>query len=134
MGSSTSDDALWTGSGGSLKGVRVLVVEDDFLILMELEAILGEAGAETAGCSSVRDALALAETNGLAAAVLDVRLGRETVAPVARELARRGIPFVFYTGQFDTDAMRAEWPGRRFVPKPSQPRTIVNAVADLLYH
>ena len=134
MGSSTKFDSSWTGSASLLGGARVLVVEDDFLILMELETILGEAGAETAGCSSVKDALVLAQQDGLAAAILDVRLGRETVAPVARELARRGIPFVFYTGQFDTDAMRAEWPGRRFVPKPSQPRTIVNAVADLLHH
>lgn len=132
MGSSTKIDSSWTGSASLLGGARVLVVEDDFLILMELEAILGEAGAETAGCSSVKDALALAEQNGLAAAILDVRLGRETVAPVARELARRGIPFVFYTGQHDT-AMRAEWPGRRFVPKPSQPRTIIDAVAGLLH-
>ena len=120
--------------GEPLKGARVLVVEDDFIILMELEAILGEAGAETAGCQTVKDAIALAERNGLAAAVLDIELGRETVAPVGRELARRGIPFVFYTGQSNNDAMRAEWPDRRFVPKPAQPRAIVKAVADLLHH
>ena len=124
----------WTGSDSLLKGARVLVVEDDFLILMELEAILSEAGAEIAGCRTVKDALALAERDGLTAAVLDIRLGRETIAPVARELAQRGIPFVFYTGQIDADAMRTEWPDRRFVPKPAQPRTIVKAVADLLHH
>jgi hypothetical protein len=60
-----------------------------------------------------------------------MRLGRETVAPVARRLARRGIPFVFYTGPA---AMRAEWPDCTIVPKPSQPRAIVKAVADLLHH
>jgi DNA-binding NtrC family response regulator len=120
--------------GELLKGARVLVVEDDFIILMELETILGEAGAETAGCGTVKDAIALTERNGLAAAVLDIQLGPETITPVARELARRGIPFVFYTGQSNTDAMRAEWPDRRFVPKPAQPRAIVKAVADLLHH
>jgi DNA-binding NtrC family response regulator len=117
-----------------LQGVRILVVEDDFLMLMELEAILSEAGAEiAAGCQTVKDALASAEENGLAAAVLDVQVGRETVAPVARELAGRGVPFVFYTGQGDTDAMLAEWPGCRVVPKPSQARAIIKAVADLLH-
>jgi hypothetical protein len=75
-----------------------------------------------------------AEKNGIAAAILDMRLGRETVAPVARRLARRGIPFVFYTGQLDTAAMRAEWPDCTIVPKPSQPCAIVKAVADLLHH
>jgi len=58
--------------GEPLRGVRVLVVEDDFIILMELETILGAAGAETAGCGTVKDAIALAERNGLAAAVLDI--------------------------------------------------------------
>jgi DNA-binding response OmpR family regulator len=134
MASSTSFDSSWTGGGSLLKGARVLVVEDDFLILMELETILSEAGADIAGCRTVKDALALAENNRLAAAVLDISLGRETIAPVARELARRGIPFVFYTGQIDNDAVRAEWPDHRFVPKPAQPRTIVTAVADLLRH
>jgi DNA-binding NtrC family response regulator len=134
MTSSTKFNSSWIGSDSLLKGARVLVVEDDFLILMELEAILSEAGADIAGCRTVKDALALAERDGLAAAILDIRLGRETIAPVARELARRGIPFVFYTGQIDTSAMRAEWPDRRFVPKPSQPRAIVKAVAELLHH
>jgi DNA-binding response OmpR family regulator len=134
MGSLTRRDPSWTGLGHLLKGARVLVVEDDFLILMELETILSEAGAETAGCRTVKDALTLAEKDGLAAAVLDIRLGRETIAPVARELARRGVPFVFYTGQVNTDAVRAEWPDHGLVPKPAQPRAIVNAIADLLHH
>jgi DNA-binding NtrC family response regulator len=123
------------GPGGALEGVRVLVVEDDVMILMHLEAILSDAGAEiAAGCQTVKDALVFAEKNGIAAAILDVRLGRETIVPVARLLARRGVPFVFYTGQCDTAAMRAEWPDCTIVPKPSQPRTIIDAVADLLHH
>ena len=134
MHSSTRHDS-WTGPSGALQCARVLVVEDDFLILVELEAILSEAGAEIAGgCRTVKDALAFAEEDGIAAAVLDVRLGRETVAPVARMLARRGVPFVFYTGQVDTAAMLAEWPDCTIVPKPSQARAIIKAVADLLQH
>jgi DNA-binding NtrC family response regulator len=135
MGLTTKRDPLWNGLDSLLRGVRLLVVEDDVIISMELEAILSEAGAEITGCCrTVKDALVLAEKNGLAAAILDVRLGRETVAPVARELARRGVPFVFYTGQIDTDMMRAEWPDCTIVSKPAQPRTIVKAVADLLHH
>ena len=135
MGLTTKRDPLWNGLDSLLRGVRVLVVEDDAIISMEIEAILSEAGAEIAGCCrTVKDALALAETDGLTAAILDVRLGRETIAPVARELARRGVPFVFYTGQIDTDMMRAEWPDCSIVSKPAQPRAIVKAVADLLHH
>jgi ActR/RegA family two-component response regulator len=60
-----------------LQGVRVLVVEDDALLLMELESILVDAGAEVIGaCRSVADALAVAHRESVAAAVLDVRIGR----------------------------------------------------------
>lgn len=96
----------------SLKGARVLVVEDDFILLMELETILAEAGAEIAGlCVTVEHALPLADGNNLSVAILDVRLGAETVEPVARKLCDRGIPFIFYTGQPEIDPIRREWPG-----------------------
>jgi DNA-binding NtrC family response regulator len=124
-----------SSANGPLKGARILVVEDDFLISMELETILSEAGAEIAGsCRTVKNALALVEREDLAAAVLDIRIGRESIEPVARQLTRRGVPFVFYTGQVDTDAIRAEWPGCRFVAKPARPPALVKAIADLLHH
>lgn len=116
-----------------LNGGRVLVVEDDFFIGLELAAILSDAGAEVAGpYPTVETALAAAEDETLQAAVLDIRLGNEMVGPVARRLADHHVPFVFYTGQLNTDSLRAEWPNSRFLSKPALPRSIVNAVADLL--
>lgn len=48
-----------------LNGVRVLVVEDDGLLLMELEAVLLDAGAEVAGlCRSVDEALRIVKLAG----------------------------------------------------------------------
>jgi DNA-binding response OmpR family regulator len=115
-----------------LKGARVLVVEDDFFILMELESILAAAGAEVVGlCRSVTDALPLAEQDGLTAAVLDIQLEHETVAPVARKLCSRGVPFIFYTGQTETDPIREEWPDHKIVMKPAPPRSIIYALAEL---
>jgi DNA-binding response OmpR family regulator len=119
----------------TLRGARVLVIEDDALLLMELEAILSEAGAEVVGvCRTVADGVAAAQQDGITAAVLDVRIGRDTIAPVARQLARRGTPFMFYTGQLGSDAAIAEWPNRTVVAKPAQAHMIVAAVADLLRH
>jgi DNA-binding response OmpR family regulator len=116
-----------------LKGARVLVVEDDFLILTELEQVLSEAGAEVAGlCRTVEEALDLAKGDNLSAAILDIMLGRESVAPVARELDDGGIPFVFYSGQAETDPIRREWPGCKIFSKPARPQAIVNALADLV--
>ncbi len=59
----------------ALKGARVLVLEDDAILLMELETILTEAGAEIVGlCRTVGEALSLAAQNGVTCAILDVRL------------------------------------------------------------
>ena len=124
-----------TDAAPVLKGVRVLVVEDDFIISMELEAILLDAGAEIAGlCRNVKEALAVADRNDVAVALLDVRLGSETVMPVARRLAEHRIPFVFYTGQVDVDPLVAEWPGYTIVAKPASPSAIVGALAGQLRH
>ena len=116
-----------------LKGARLLVVEDDILLLMELESLLGDAGAESVvACASVGEALAAIDRSSFAGAVLDWRLGHETAAPVARRLASRNVPFVFYTAQTGMTDFR-EWPGSIIVPKPARPRDIVAALAKVLW-
>lgn len=116
----------------SLDGAHVLLVEDDFLISADVETALAAAGAEVAKSRTVRDGLALADEEDLTAAILDIRLGRESVAPVARRLTERGIPFFFYSGQVETDAIRKEWPQRKIIPKPANQSTLVNTVAELV--
>jgi DNA-binding NarL/FixJ family response regulator len=119
----------------ALQGARLLVAEDDPLILMDLEYTLEDAGAYIVGsCQTVKAALALCASESITAAILDIRLGRETIAPVVRELVRRGIPFVFYSGQTESDPICDEWPDCRLVPKPSAPHIIVTAIADLVRH
>ena len=121
------------GASARLRGVRVLVVEDDFFIGLELMSILSDAGAIVVGpANTVQAALLSAEDEGLAAAILDIRLGAETVAPVARRLAAHHVPFVFYTGQTKADPVQAEWPDCRSLSKPTSPDLIVKAVAALL--
>jgi DNA-binding NtrC family response regulator len=116
-----------------LSGVSVLVVEDDLLILMELESVLSDAGAQiVGGCHNVRAALALTRAEGLSVALLDLQLGQESILPVARDLAERGIPFVFYTGQVELEQVRSEWPQCKVVQKPAPARAIVAAIADVL--
>jgi DNA-binding NtrC family response regulator len=122
-------------ASSALQGARLLVAEDDPLILMDLEYILEDAGACIVGsCRTVKAALALCASESITAAVLDIRLGHETIAPVVRDLVRRGIPFVFYSGQTESDPICDEWPDCRLVPKPSAPQVIVTAVADLIRH
>lgn len=116
-----------------LGGARVLVVEDDFLIGLELSAILSDAGAEVVGpLSTVQSALHAAHDGTLSAAILDVRLGNQTVVPVARQLSDQHVPFFFYTGQSKADPLQAEWPDCGVLSKRAVPNAIVKAVAALL--
>lgn len=121
------------GTGTALCGARVLIIEDDFFIAVALQTILMGAGAEAAPlCATVSAALSFLRENEPSAAILDIQLGLENVAPVARELARRRTPFMFYTGQVETGLIEREWPGSPVIAKPAMPQTIIGALAMLL--
>jgi CheY-like chemotaxis protein len=79
---------------------RVLVVEDEYFIADDLVRALERRGAEVVGpASTVQQALELlSSTAEISGAVLDVNLRGERVFPLADELMRRGVPFVFATG------------------------------------
>jgi DNA-binding NtrC family response regulator len=116
-----------------LNSARVLLEEDNFIILMDLETIMMEAGAQIVGsCRTVEAALSVAMNGDINAALLDIRLGQQTIFPVARCLAQRGIPFAFYTAQAQIDSTLAEWPESPVLGKPAPPSAIVAAVAHLV--
>ena len=108
--------------------MRILVVEDDFLISVLIESILADLGCTIVGpIGSVPAAIALVETESLAGALLDVNVDGEPVYPVADVLAARRIPFLFITGY-----TRAELaPPHNDAPaleKPFDETTLTNAV------
>jgi light-regulated signal transduction histidine kinase (bacteriophytochrome) len=100
-------------------GLRVMIVEDQPLIGMDLEAGLAENGAEVA-CLATSAAQALAALDHVAidAAVLDFDLGQETSAGVADELELRGIPFVFATGHGAANVVPERFAGHVLTHKP----------------
>jgi DNA-binding NtrC family response regulator len=124
------------GRGSSqlkLKGSRILIVEDEFIIALEVQSCLEEAGATVVGPAfTVSKAIELASRENLSAAVLDLRLGRDSAAPIAAVLAERHIPFVFYTGQPATDPVRRAWPQATTVSKPASDNQIVSALAEII--
>lgn len=78
---------------------RVLVVEDEVLIGMLLEDMLGDLGFQVfAMASNIEQAKELAREAPVDLAILDVNLNGQEVFPVAEILAGRGIPFLFATG------------------------------------
>jgi DNA-binding response OmpR family regulator len=82
-----------------LLGKRVLVVDDEALLALEIAEYLTDAGFEVVGpASSVAKALNLVKDPGCDIVILDVNLGSEHSEPVALELRARGIPFVVVSG------------------------------------
>ena len=117
----------------TLAGTRILVVEDEVLLALELELALSCEGAEIVGpCYTIKEAQNLATKAELTAAVLDVELGHDMVAPVARTLSERGVPFIFHTGRHDIDVLIRQWPGCGVVRKPASPHAVVAAVAGVV--
>jgi CheY-like chemotaxis protein len=116
-----------------LAGARLLIVEDDLLILGALASLLSDAGATiVAKCRTVKHALSVAESEPLSAALLDVQVGEDDIDPVARLLSQRGIPFVFFTGQSDPRRLRTQWPESSVLAKPALPDAIVSALAAVV--
>ena len=83
-----------------LRGRRVLVVEDEYVVAEDLREELLRWGAEVMGpVATVADALVLLDVGPVPdMAILDIGLGDELVYPVADALRARGVPFMFVTG------------------------------------
>ena len=84
--------------------LKILLVEDEYLIAAALEAALNDAGYDVLGpAPSVRRALTALAGERPAAAILDVNLDGESVYAVAHALAILAVPFVFCTGREQTE-------------------------------
>ncbi|MFM9849407.1 MAG: response regulator [Hyphomicrobiaceae bacterium] len=112
-----------------LKGSRVLVVEDDPFIALDVAANLESEGATVVG-PAYDLAAALAEDAGLSAAVLDLRLEPEDTLPVAARLAERGMPFLLQTT--DPRAVLDARPDALVLSKPFPAETLVLTLETLL--
>jgi light-regulated signal transduction histidine kinase (bacteriophytochrome)/CheY-like chemotaxis protein len=84
------------------RDLRIMLLEDQMLIAMDVESTLADRGfTSVSTVSSVAEALKLVNRAPPAIAILDINLGDGTSLPVAEELALRRIPFVFVTGYGD---------------------------------
>jgi DNA-binding response OmpR family regulator len=112
---------------------NILVVEDEFLVAMQIETILREAGWGVTGpAGTLASAVTLARSAACDGAVLDVNLRGERVDEVAVILSERGIPFLFVSGYGREHLPRAFRDSAEFLAKPWSDQTLVRAVRDLL--
>jgi CheY-like chemotaxis protein len=114
------------------KPCRVLVVEDEGLVALQLRADLEDAGHFVVGpARSLAQGLALAEEKDIDAALIDVRLGRDSSVPIADRLLARSIPFAFATGYADMTMLPDHLRAIPRLSKPYAPQEIRRIMHEL---
>lgn len=120
------------GPGGlemPLSGHRILLVEDEAIIALDLKVMIREANGEVAAYApNLAKALKLTDTPGLSSAVLDFRLGSENSLAVARKLRVAGVPFIFCTGNMPNIS---DWPDVPIISKPVHRARLISTLASL---
>ena len=115
-----------------LSGRRILVVEDEMMILMLIEDMLSDLGCKAVTtAATVPQALALIDAQVFDAAMLDMNLNSDKSHLVADALAARHIPFFFSTGYSGRD-MRVGYRDRPLLIKPFQIEKLAEVFKSLL--
>jgi DNA-binding NarL/FixJ family response regulator len=82
-----------------LAKLRILVVEDEFLVAEHIAMVLKDFGCEVVGpVPSITEAIVLIGNEALDGVLLDANLDGDSSAPIADALASRSVPFVVLTG------------------------------------
>lgn len=111
-------------------GLRVMLVEDEFMVALLLETELTEIGCEIIGpIGRVDRALEIARREAMDVAILDININGTEVFPVAEALAARGIPFVFVSG-YGRRGLRAPYGDRPALQKPFQFSDLVAVIEE----
>lgn len=111
---------------------RILVVEDENLVAMQVTWMVEDGGHSVLGPElSVDSTRELLGRQKIDLALLDVHLCGETVFPVAKMLDGLRIPYIFITGQ-PPSLLPAEYRNRPLVTKPCQPQELLSAVQLVL--
>lgn len=114
-----------------LSGARVLLVEDEIFIAIDTEYQLQDAGVTVLGpAATLEKGLEIANSNEqIDAAILDIKLGKQEVFPIADVLKKRGIPIVFHTGHGLELDLATDYPTAGVCRKPVLPNELVTTVA-----
>ena len=115
-----------------LAGTRILVVEDETLLALDLEMLLAQSGCEVVGpVATVAAAIAAVDGELLDAALLDLNLQGESAVPIADALVARSIPFVFLSG-YDRSHLPERHRDAPLVAKPYLPDHVLQLLRKLI--
>lgn len=116
---------------GPLNGLRILLVEDEYLIAMDVETICLEQGAASVSIvgrsAELEDDTLLQEID---AAIIDVMLAGVPTFPFAGRLQQEGIPFIFASAHGQSEYISTHFPDIKLVEKPYAGSDLVEALAE----
>ncbi|HMK90934.1 MAG TPA: response regulator [Methylocystis sp.] len=117
-----------------LRGVRILIVEDNPFIGAALEEMLTEQGLVVVGVAKrLKEALRYCADSRIDVALLDVNLGDDKIDAVADALDARGAPFVFATG-YGRAGLPEAFSDRPVVEKPFYIEEMLKELRGVLRH
>lgn len=119
---------------GALDGARVLLLEDEFLIAMDVEQLCRDHGA---GDVSILRSISETQGDGFDfseydVAIIDVMLGGVSSLAFAQRLKERSVPFIFASGYSDADEAFSSFPDVAVINKPYASDELLGAVSRAL--
>ena len=111
---------------------KVLVVEDEFIIALDLSETVQDLGYELEGPFDGNGAAIEAiEGDGLPdCAILDVFTADGEVYPLADKLSEAGVPIIFHSGHVPPDEVRSRYPDAQACSKPCPPDRLIGMVQE----
>jgi DNA-binding response OmpR family regulator len=114
-----------------LAGFRILILEDEYLIAMDVEQLCRDHGAEDTILIGDLDEIESGTTDThFDVAVIDAMLDGRSTLDFARRLQERNVPFIFATGYNDTSERFADFSGVPVVGKPYRGEELIDAIAE----
>jgi len=115
-----------------LSGTRVLVVEDEPLVSMEIVSRLTEAGCEVIGpAGTLEKAKSFIEVSELDAALIDANLAGNPVDELAAALTRLKVPFAFVTG-YGREALPHGFREAAMIAKPFTEKALLTTIGQIV--
>ncbi|KXF79546.1 response regulator receiver protein [Paramesorhizobium deserti] len=119
----------------NLERKRVLVVEDEVFVALDMAATIEDANGTVVGpVATVRQALDLLEQDHVDAAILDVNLPDGDIEPIVDALSDQHTFMVIYTGGGLPESLARRYPELPVFHKPTPPSVLTHTLASALLH
>ncbi len=110
-----------------LRGLSILVVENELLIALDIARALESAGANATMTTTARHAMILVDHDGLAGAIMDHGLTDGDSTAICARLKERGIPYISYSGY---SSVAGADPDAPFISKPVNMNVLMSTLED----